>query len=438
MKHRRLTNLVLLTIALAALVLHAPASAAGPSQQTPESNRSIWSVQPANESEPDGRPNFTYDLDPGDEVTDYFSVRNLGNSPLDLRIYATDAFTNGSGGFDLLQGNETPVDVGSWVSVDISEITIQPDQVTIIPFTLTVPEDALPGDHAGGIVATLTTADEDGPGNQVRVEYRVGSRIYLQVSGEIVPGLQIEDLSMSQDWSWNPFVGRDVQVNYTLRNTGNVRMTAQSDLEINGIFGVELRKIELEQTPEILPGDSFTGEVTLRRVAPAVRLNGELLLDASIASTATAESSPIAQISRAAAAWSLPISQGVEIVWILLSAYLLWRIRAGRKAAIARTFAPESVAAMIEQLNEADDGRALAICRGVTRQPGITEARIAGLDPDGVTFLATAEEELVTVRERWRKQVVKPDHIERELERMARDARQSSSIFGGIREGQAD
>ena len=438
MNRRKLANLILLTVAAVALVVQTPASAVGPSQQTPESERSIWSVQPASETGPDGRPNFSYELDPGDELTDYFSVRNLGNSPLDLRIYATDAFTNNSGGFDLLPGNESPVDVGSWVTLDVSEVTIAPDQVEIVPFTLTVPDDALPGDHAGGVVATLTTADDDGPGNQVRVEYRVGSRIYLQVSGEIVPELQIEDLSMSQDWSWNPFVGRDVQVNYTLRNTGNVRMKAQSDLEVNGIFGVELRNVQLEETPEILPGDAFTGEVKLRRVPPAVRLNGELLLDASIASTALIESSPIAQISRAAAAWSLPISQGVAIVWILLSAYLLWRIRAGRRAAIARTFAPESIAAMIGTLNEADDGQSLAICRGVTHRPGLTEARIAGLDPDGVTFLAMAGDELVTVRQPWRKQVVKPKHVERELERMGQDLKQASSIFGGIREGQAD
>ncbi len=379
-------------------------------------------MQPASETGPDNRPNFTYELSPGDEYVDYFSIRNLGNSPLDLNIYATDAFTNDSGGFDLLAGDANPRDVGSWIELDVSQVTIAPGELRVVPFTLTVPRDADVGDHAGGIVATLTTdpAPDNGPGSQVRVEYRVGSRVYLRVAGEVAPELAIEDLNVAQDWSWNPFGGRDVQVKYTVRNTGNVRMTARPAMKVDGFFGVQLRTVDLQETPEILPGGSFTGEATLRRVPPAFRLNAQLSLDARVAGDATAETSTIAQISRAAAAWSLPITQGVAVAWIALSAYLIWRLRTTRRAAIARTFAPESVAELIERLNHEDDGRAASICASVLGQADISDAQIAGLDPDGATLLATVGAEATPVRVKWRKQVTSPEEIERELGRLSK------------------
>ena len=69
-------------------------------------------------------------------------------------IYSTDALNGDGGGFELLPGDQAPTDVGSWVQVAQENLTVPPGMEITLPITITVPPDARPGDHVGGIVAS--------------------------------------------------------------------------------------------------------------------------------------------------------------------------------------------------------------------------------------------------------------------------------------------
>ena len=93
-----------------------------------------------------------------------------------------------------------------------------------MPFTLTVPSDATPGDHTGGVLAAVTEQRTTTNGQRVNVDRRIAARVYLRVNGPLTSSLQIDRLSAAHD---GPIVGNGtVTVTYRVRNTGNVRLRA--------------------------------------------------------------------------------------------------------------------------------------------------------------------------------------------------------------------
>jgi hypothetical protein len=241
-----------------------------------------WSVQPSSRTGPGNRPFFGYDLAPGGTVTDYVGVTNLGTAPLTLRVYGSDAYNTTTGGYDLLPSGQAPVDVGSWLRLAQTTVTVPARSRADVPFTLAVPLNATPGDHAGGIVASITSSTADGTGHTTRLEQRVGSRIYLRVTGPLRPALRIEDLHA--DWAGGlvPFTGA-LTLSYTVRNTGNTRITATPRVAVTGPFGVPAGDRVLEALPELLPGSALRRTVTVPDRAALVRLTGTLTLDSGAA-----------------------------------------------------------------------------------------------------------------------------------------------------------
>jgi hypothetical protein len=233
-----------------------------------------WALSPAasstNPDQSGGRTTFSYTVDPGEKVDDSLTVFNYSNVPMTFRIYATDAFNNDAGAFDILTSDKKPTDVGSWVSIEQEFLTLQPNTQATLPFTLTVPADAAPGDHAGAIVASNTAEGQEVNGAIVDVERRTGSRIYLRVNGPVEANLAVASVSTTYRQSVNPF-GGEAEVAYTIENRGNVRLGGTAELQLEGPFGLGGKTVELPEVQELLPGQKFTGTVLVDDV-PALFL----------------------------------------------------------------------------------------------------------------------------------------------------------------------
>ncbi|MFE3200632.1 WxL protein peptidoglycan domain-containing protein [Embleya sp. NPDC059237] len=259
----------LFTTTAAATAAPAPADAVPPP--------ATWSVQPSTEHGPDDRPAFRYALAPGARQVDYVAVTNVGDEPLTVDLYAQDAFTTASGGFDLLAAGRPAADVGAWIRLKESRITVPPHARSDVPFELAVPADASPGDHAGGIVASLAGPGRDRAGNRVVVDRRVGTRMYLRVDGPLRPALTSGGLSASLRTSLDPRDGA-LNVTYTVRNSGNIRLGARPDLTVRGPWGLTGTHRKLGPLPELLPGASLTRTVRVSGVTQAFRLDVDLAL----------------------------------------------------------------------------------------------------------------------------------------------------------------
>ncbi len=208
---------------------------------------------------------FSYRTSPGSTFTDEALVLNDGNETVSLRIYAADGITAQNGGTDFAAFGEesSGMSQGSntWISLSIVELTLAPGEERIVPFQVRIPADASAGHHVAGLIVEavpeITTLDTPGAAEgeaqfNVEVIRRVGVAVVMDVPGEQISSLEIDNISLyRQDETRTTFA-------VELRNTGNIFM--QSD----GFFVVTDRDAEnlITTIPlsfdTILPGDSAT------------------------------------------------------------------------------------------------------------------------------------------------------------------------------------
>lgn len=294
------------------------------------------SARPADSSgNPDTRTSFRYEIDPGQRVDDYFLVSNTGTADQGFTVAATDAFNDGDGDYALLATAEAPVQIGTWVTFENGanriEFTLAPGQSRVLAFTLQVPADATPGDHVGGLLASVIT-----PGEEVNLDRRVASRLYARVSGDLQPRLAISgvDASYGGDW-WNLLTGT-VVMHYTVSNPGNVALSGNATGTVRTWFGIPVADASGGSITELLPGNSATYEVAVSGIGQLGYLNAEVVLFPFVDSPDAAAQLPVSPVSR-----DTPLVAVPWIVLIVLGLLALifgvraWRARVDRRRAEA-------------------------------------------------------------------------------------------------------
>lgn len=325
------------TAALATLLGASPAAA----QEETDTAPATWGVNPSSQDGPDGRAAFDYALDPGETVIDFVGVSNFSTEPITLRLYASDAYTTETGAFDLLPADEEPVDVGSWIGFNEETLTIAPQTRLDVPFALTVPADATPGDHVGGIVAAVTEEGTDAGGGEVLVERRVGSRVHLRVSGELDPNLLPDTEDAVYHYEWNPIEPGSITFEYAVENSGNVRLQGELVARIGGPWDLLAEEVVIAELPQILPGDRYEGTAELGGLWPLARLDLELIVRPEAVDEADL-GSRLPSSSDETALWVPPWPQAAVAAALVLLVWIAVKVskRKRRKAAEIATPAP--------------------------------------------------------------------------------------------------
>lgn len=290
-----------------------------------------WSVRPADESGPDGRSWVELEADPGTTSTEHLAVRNLSDVEVTFSITGADGYFTPTGRFNMLASDQESVDAGIWIDV-ADAVTVPAGETQIVPFTITVPADATPGDHAAGIAASIYAESADS-GATVGVESRVGFRVMVRVAGEIEPSLRVDawgDYSIE----WNPFDPGAIALTYTLENAGNVRMS---------VFGaaewadqqIPDQSSDAAAESELLPRDLRTFSLQIPRVWPLGPISVPLTIEQSvIMPDGTVERlDPIVQ---SVTVWAMPWPQLIVVAAIVLLLVGLFWGRRRRKLNVER------------------------------------------------------------------------------------------------------
>lgn len=286
-----------------------------------------FAVQPSGPDGPGTRDYFVYSLTPGETFGDTVAVSNLGDRPINFVIYAADAFNvRDQGGFTAARDGEPSTDVGSWITLKAETYTVEPGQRIDVPFSITVPEDAEPGDHAGAILATdadLGSISTDSSDPSLRVRERVGARVYVRVEGPVSPAVRIDRLDVVHETPSFavPFFSSDgkATVTWEVTNTGNVRLTPTTVLKVKGLFGRTIRTLPAEELPELLPGSNFVRSAVVTGLPPLEKLTAEL--------TVTTDEVEVVGTS---SYWAIPWRFMVLVVALLLAAFGWRRLRRRR------------------------------------------------------------------------------------------------------------
>ncbi|MFF2327035.1 MULTISPECIES: hypothetical protein [unclassified Streptomyces] len=203
-----------------------------------------------------GRPYVYLEGPPGTVLQDRLSVTNSGTAPVTVRLRGADAdhaqdsghgatgptetgtgtgtktgTETGTGtGTGTKTGTGTGTGTGAWLRTAVAEVTVPARTRADVPFSVTVPTGATPGDHSGAILV------ESG-------DRSVGVRVHVRVGGPTLAALTVEDVSVS---------GRTVH--YTLVNRGNTVLTPRIAVHADGVFGALLRRAARTLPVELLPG----------------------------------------------------------------------------------------------------------------------------------------------------------------------------------------
>lgn len=328
------------------------------SAQAQDTGAATWSITPATDSQSDGRPYLDYVVEPGDTYADAVAVMNLGDTPLDLAVYAVDGVVTADGSFAIATGDDPKTELGAWTQLAVPTVQVEPGGTAIVPFTLTVPVNAEPGDHFGGIVATVTTG-EAGDGSAVVRENRVGTRFYVRVAGPITPELTFDHLTAHHEQSINPLRFGDVEVTETLVNSGNLRLDASRSIEVSGLFGWWHRTVSLEPTGDLLPGNALSDTSVLKSVPPLGPLTVTVHAYPQTSGVDSVQGFPAA--SRSVTVWAVPWPQAVALlliglfVWQAVSAQRRLRRLKVRLASVEKNIKKEAEPSTVVAADGAKD-----------------------------------------------------------------------------------
>ena len=236
---------------LATLVVAAPASAI---------DDGTLGIRPELESD-----FFHIDLAPGAAIEANAIVSNHSDAAVTLLNYAVDGQSTEQGAFALAAQADVQTAVGSWVTLDAESITVPANSDLTVPFRLSVPLTATPGDYAGGLIiqsppveGETTTSDGDAA-LRLDVIQRQGVRIYLTVAGTATTALGHGDLSWERS-------GDAVTFTLPIENTGNTILYPTADLSLNSAIGVTTT-LQFDAPESILPGATLNLEATLPQAA---------------------------------------------------------------------------------------------------------------------------------------------------------------------------
>jgi hypothetical protein len=291
-----------------------------------------WAVRTASTNLGSDRSRFDYQVNPGDGLDDALVVVNHGPQPITLRLYAADGFTTDAGDLDVLTPDKASRGVGAWVVPTQGSVTVAPEESVEVPFRVTVPTGAAPGDYTGAIVTSMADSGADAG---VSVDRRLGIRVDLRVAGELAPAMAVEEPRVRFDGSGA--LDGEATVTYTLHNTGNTTLSAHQAVGVSGPFGWFATDAgDVADPPELLPGERWTVTVPVRDVAAAGRLAATVTV-LPVVVDASGSTTTLDPVVARADGWAVPwLALGGVVVLVAGAVVLVLAGRRRRKAGEAR------------------------------------------------------------------------------------------------------
>jgi hypothetical protein len=142
---------------------------------------------------------FTWQAAKGAHLDDAVVVTNSSGNAVTVLVRAVDGFTAAASGAVYDDEADAGRDDAAWVTPSVDHLTLAPGTSTNVPFTVTVPADARPGDHLAGLAfedvarssttqgsLKVTTASRSVIGALVKVDGPAAARVEV-TDAAIVP-----------------------------------------------------------------------------------------------------------------------------------------------------------------------------------------------------------------------------------------------------------
>jgi len=184
----------------------------------------------------------------GDTLKGELLLTNASDSAVSVALSLQDFLP--VAGADTLQfvgRAEGVTSVRDWISVDFpGTTTLAVGESRTIPYTVTAPADAEPGDHFGVILFKATPSNA--PEGSLKVGTQVGTLVLITIPGNHLQKGSLTDFK-------TPFLslGGPVPFTLTFNNTGTVHFEPRGEITVTNIFGKTAGQVPITGKV-ILPG----------------------------------------------------------------------------------------------------------------------------------------------------------------------------------------
>ncbi|SOD72297.1 hypothetical protein SAMN05892883_1702 [Jatrophihabitans sp. GAS493] len=300
--------------------------------------KATFGIGPATGGRIDNRIQFSYQMATSGTYSDHVAIQNYAAAPVDLSVYAADLENSLDGDLAVPAASVRPKETGTWIKLAAPKQTVHLAAATtggpgraVLPFTVQVPYNASPGDHSAVIVASLTTLGKNPKGQNIALDQRIATRIFIRVDGAVHGRLAIDDLKVSYDGSANPLGHGKAHVTYTLRNSGNVKLGAKQAVNVTGMFGTKAIGPVIPDQVLLLPGATLPMSVEILDITPAFMEKVHVVTTPLVVK---GDPDPHARgATKTVSFWAIPwalITTVIAAILLIVAAYLIRRWRKNR------------------------------------------------------------------------------------------------------------
>lgn len=131
----------------------------------------------------------------------------------------------------------------TWVKLPDGPFLLDPLETTVIPITITTPEDAPPGGHYAAVFFSENPPETTGA-SQVAIGYKVTTLYLARVAGDVLAQGSIRSLTTSHT-TYNR-----LPVDFFIRfeNTGNIHLRPTGTITVTNMFGKTTGEIDVNVT----------------------------------------------------------------------------------------------------------------------------------------------------------------------------------------------
>ena len=176
---------------------------------------------------------FIHTLEPGDIQKEGVVVINNTAEQKTVLVYGVDSSSSLDSSFACEQFSQEKNDIGAWIKLEKSEVTLNPGTNELVPFNISVPQNASVGEHNGCIVVQEKREKADGKSG-ASISVRTGLRVAITIPGELARKLEIIGFTVTSRKDGSFLLRSEA------KNLGNVSIDADVQVITRYFFGATL------------------------------------------------------------------------------------------------------------------------------------------------------------------------------------------------------
>ncbi|MBY0538350.1 DUF916 domain-containing protein [Patescibacteria group bacterium] len=196
--------------------------------------------------------NIAENMEPGEVRQFTVLVENVSGQDQNYYIFKRDISGVRDGGVPIFADNN--LDTGGfalsdWIQLESDRLEVKAGEERAMSFIMSVPQDASPCDHFGGIFVSAEPPELEASG--AAIGYQVANIVSIRVAGECIEKAQIRQFSTD-----NYFYGSsNVDFNLKFENSGNTLLRPTGPLTITNMFGKQVANLTFnEEQAGVFPG----------------------------------------------------------------------------------------------------------------------------------------------------------------------------------------